>query len=140
MIIRLNWKSLEENVQVWIQLQIRIGQTVSDWSPDTWQEKPALQLPEYSSENNPDKALQDLNQRQPIVNPTEIHYLQTLLADAAAGRRFLLQAGDCAEPFHECTSEIVNKKCVHLLELGQLLQQGLSIPIVHLGRKHFLSS
>ncbi|MEM9303838.1 MAG: 3-deoxy-7-phosphoheptulonate synthase class II, partial [Pseudomonadota bacterium] len=56
------------------------------------------------------------------------------LAEAAAGRRFLLQGGDCAETFDECTPEVISNRLKVLLQMSLVLVQGLKTPVVRVGR------
>ncbi|MEN6535777.1 MAG: 3-deoxy-7-phosphoheptulonate synthase, partial [Bryobacteraceae bacterium] len=72
------------------------------WSPKSWQTKPALQQPVYPSEAERDTASAELSRLPPLVTEGEIDALKAQLAEAAAGRRFLLQGGDCAERFDDC--------------------------------------
>ena len=48
--------------------------------------------------------LADLRLLPPLVTSWEILSLREQLAEAAEGRRFVLQGGDCAERFIDCTS------------------------------------
>lgn len=43
--------------------------------------------------------------------------LREQLAEVAAGRRFLLQGGDCAERFMDCAAEPIEKKLKILLQV-----------------------
>ena len=43
----------------------------------------------------------------PLVTSWEVEALKDLLGEAAHGRRFLLQGGDCAERFADCTERRV---------------------------------
>ena len=67
------------------------------WSPDSWRHKSALQQPEYSDPAEAERVLSDLRALPPLVTSWEILHLRAQLAEAAAGRQFVLQAGDCAE-------------------------------------------
>src|SRR5215469_3085483 len=73
------------------------------WSPDSWRTKPALQQPEYTDCTELDRVLAELRVLPPLVTSWEILQLREQLAEAAEGRRFVLQGGDCAERFIDCT-------------------------------------
>src|SRR5260370_28261463 len=73
------------------------------WSPDSWRQKSALQQPEYGDPAELERVLADLHTLPPLVTSWEILRLRDQLAEAAEGRQFVLQAGDCAEPFLDCT-------------------------------------
>ena len=67
-----------------------------DWSPASWQGKPAVQQPTYPDPVALDHALHQLSELPPLVTSWEVLSLKRKLADAAEGRCFLLQGGDCA--------------------------------------------
>lgn len=70
----------------------------------------------------------------PLVTPWEARRLETQLADAAAGRRFLLQGGDCAELFSECRPDVIANRIKVLLQMSLVLIYGLRMPVVRVGR------
>jgi 3-deoxy-7-phosphoheptulonate synthase len=75
-----------------------------DWTPGSWRGREALQQPEYPDAAALERALGELGQLPPLVTSWEIVSLREQMADAACGRRFVLQGGDCAERFADCTS------------------------------------
>lgn len=78
--------------------------------------------------------LKDLSVAPPLVTPWEVDRLRMKLADAAAGRRFLLQGGDCAERFDECHPDLIANRLKVLLQMSLVLIYGLHTPIVRVGR------
>ncbi len=80
-----------------------------DWTPTSWQSRPHEQQPVYPDAAELDRALRQLHELPPLVTSWEILSLKTLLAEAADGRRFLLQGGDCAESFDDCTSPLISE-------------------------------
>ena len=54
----------------------------------------------------------------------EIESLKSQLAEAAAGQRFLLQGGDCAESLDECESSNIAAKLKILLQMSLVLVHG----------------
>ena len=81
-----------------------------------------------------DGALRELHALPPLVTSWEILALRGLLADAAEGRRFLLQGGDCAESFDDCTSPLISNRLKVILQMSLVLTHGLKLPIVRVGR------
>src|ERR1017187_8394048 len=79
------------------------------WSPDSWREKSALQQPDYADPAELERVLADLHALPPLVTSWEILRLRDQLAEAAEGRQFVLQAGDCAERFVDCTPPPITK-------------------------------
>ena len=79
-------------------------------------------------------ALKRLSALPPLVTSWEIEALKTQLAEAAAGRRFLLQGGDCAERFDECESSAIAAKLKILLQMSLVLVHGGRRPVIRVGR------
>ncbi|HTI96835.1 MAG TPA: 3-deoxy-7-phosphoheptulonate synthase class II [Rudaea sp.] len=105
-----------------------------DWAPDSWQRKPAVQQPSYQDADALAAALAQLHALPPLVTSWEVLALKHKLADAAEGRCFLLQGGDCAESFADCTSPIISNRLKVLLQMSLVLVHGLKLPVVRVGR------
>lgn len=104
------------------------------WSPASWQARTALQMPRYEDAELLAQQLAELHQMPPLVTSWEILQLRQELADAAEGRRFLLQGGDCAENFADCRSPHIANRLKVLLQMSLVLAHGLKQPIVRVGR------
>jgi 3-deoxy-7-phosphoheptulonate synthase len=105
-----------------------------DWRPDSWHARPALQQPTYPDPAALAEALHRLAALPPLVTSWEILSLKQQLADAAAGRRFLLQGGDCAESFADCRSDLIADRLKVLLQMSLVLVHGLQMPVLRVGR------
>ena len=108
--------------------------TPSDWSPDSWSSRTRLQQPAYLDQHELDEVRVRLRELPPLVTSWEILTLKGLLADAADGKRFLLQGGDCAEQFEDCTSPLISNRLKVMLQMSLVLTHGLKLPIVRVGR------
>lgn len=106
----------------------------SPWNPHSWQRLPAAQQPAYPDPTALEAVLARLRRLPPLVVPQEVDRLRGLLAEAAAGRRFLLQGGDCAERFQDCTPEAIEGKLRVLLQMSVALTHGGRKPVVRVGR------
>ena len=104
------------------------------WNPHSWQRFPAEQQPVYPDPTALEGVLARLRQLPPLVVPEEVDRLRSLLAEAAAGRRFLLQGGDCAEQFKDCAPEAIAGKLRVLLQMSVALTHGGRKPVVRVGR------
>ena len=104
------------------------------WTPDSWRERPAAHQPEYPDQAALVRALAALRERPPLVAVGEIENLRARLAGAAAGDRFLLQGGDCAESFADCNRAAIASKLKILLQVSVVLMHGLRRPILRVGR------
>jgi len=106
----------------------------SEWQPDHWQQKAASQQPNYPDPTTLTAAVDALRVLPPLVTSFEILTLKQMLAEAADGKRFLLQGGDCAESFSECDSNTISNRLKVLLQMSVVLIHGLKLPVVRLGR------
>ena len=99
-----------------------------------WQSKPIKQVVKYEDQVAADAALKQLSKLPPIVTPTEIWRLRTSLRDAALGKSFLLQGGDCAELFSYCAEDPIDAKLKLLLQMSLVLIWGSNKPVIRIGR------
>jgi 3-deoxy-7-phosphoheptulonate synthase len=107
---------------------------MSLWSPSTWRERPASQQPSYPDQDRLDAVVEELSGLPPLVTSWEIERLKSQLAEAAEGRRFLLQGGACAERFDQCSAPIITNKLKVLLQMSLVLTYGLKRRIIRVGR------
>ena len=108
--------------------------TASSWSPETWRDKPAKQLPQY---DDPEalKAVEGiLKDMPPLVFAGEVRALKSQLAEVAAGRAFVLQGGDCAESFAEFGANKIRDTFRVILQMAVTLTFAGSLPVVKMGR------
>ncbi len=110
------------------------SQTGDVWTPQTWKQKPLQQAVAYPDNGALEQATAHLSSLPPLVTSWEIERLRDQLAEAAEGRRFVLQGGDCAETFSECSPEYITNKLKILLQMSLVLTDGLKRPIVRVGR------
>jgi len=104
------------------------------WAVDSWKSKKALQLPEYPNKEELDTVLQTIETFPPIVFAGEARHLEERLAEAAMGRAFVLQGGDCAESFKEFNANNIRDTFRVLLQMGAVLMFGGQVPVVKVGR------
>ena len=106
----------------------------SEWHPASWQSLSAAQQPSYPDKAALERAVAELSRLPPIVTSWEIDELRTQIAKAQRGEAFVLQGGDCAETFDECTSENIVDKLKILLQMSLVMLYGLKKPVVRVGR------
>lgn len=104
------------------------------WQPDSWQTRPASQIPRYPDPGRLTDVLSRLGRLPPIVTSWEIEALRQHIAMAQQGRAFVLQGGDCAETFDDCTSENIVQKLKILLQMSVVIIAGLKRPVIRVGR------
>lgn len=104
------------------------------WKPASWRERQALQQPTYANADELEGVLGELHALPPLVTSREVLNLKQQLAEAQEGKRFLLQGGDCAEIFDDCTPEVISNRLKVLLQMSLVLVHGLRLPVVRVGR------
>lgn len=106
----------------------------NNWHPASWQEKTAGQQPLYRDPEAVNQAVDRLGRLPQLVTQGEIDSLKRQIAEAARGERFLLQGGDCAESFDDCTAENIANKLKILLQMSLVLVTGMRKRITRVGR------
>ena len=104
------------------------------WTPASWRERAAAQQPEWPDPAGLDGVVKTLSGLPPLVFAGEARSLEVSLADVAAGRAFLLQAGDCAESFEDHTADSIRDKLKIILQMAVVLQYSAGVPVVKVGR------
>ncbi len=105
-----------------------------NWNPGSWSECITLQQATYPDQEKLNEALGKLSELPPLVTSWEINTLREQIAEAQAGRRFMLQGGDCAETFSECSSPLITNRLKVLLQMSLVLLHGLQMPVLRVGR------
>jgi 3-deoxy-7-phosphoheptulonate synthase len=109
-----------------------IGKT--DWHPASWSQYPASQQATYPDQAALERVIAELSKLPPLVTSWEVDALKEHIAMAQRGQAFVLQGGDCAETFAECTSENIVAKLKILLQMSVVMLYGMKKPIVRVGR------
>ena len=107
---------------------------MTNWNPTTWQDAQTTQQPNYADSEAMERAVAALSKLPPLVSSWEIETLKGQLADAALGKRFLLQAGDCAERFADCTPERITGQLKVLLQMSLALVHSTKRRVIRIGR------
>src|SRR4051794_38958771 len=104
------------------------------WSPASWREHTALHQPDWPDGASVDAARERLRTLPPLVFAGEARQLRDSLAQVAAGRAFLLQAGDCAESFGDFSAISIRERLKIILQMAAVLTYGSMLPVVKVGR------
>lgn len=79
-------------------------------------------------------AVAELKTLPPLVFAGECDNLKARIADAAAGKAFWLQGGDCAETFVAATADSIRNRIKTILQMAAVLQYYSSLPVIKVGR------
>ncbi|MDR3606353.1 MAG: 3-deoxy-7-phosphoheptulonate synthase class II [Oligoflexia bacterium] len=104
------------------------------WSPRSWREKPAQQLPTYPDPEKLAAVERQLSAQPPLVAASETRRLKTRLTEVCQGNAFLLQGGDCAESFGESSRESIRDNFQILAEMAKIVSKHRDLPVVQVGR------
>lgn len=101
-----------------------------EWFLDSWKSRKVIQLPEYPDQSELQSVLETVEGFPPLVLAAEARTLEERLAEAATGKAFLLQGGDCAESFREFGADKVGDTFRLLLQMGIVLMFGGQLPVI----------
>jgi 3-deoxy-7-phosphoheptulonate synthase len=111
-----------------------VAVTSASWSPSSWRGFPALQQPDWPDQARLEEVRAEIGGMPPLVFAGEARSLLDRLADVVEGRAFLLQAGDCAESFHDWNAPNLREKLKIILQMSAVLTYAASLPVVKVGR------
>src|SRR4051794_15003816 len=116
----------------------------STWSPSSWGGRPARQQPEWLDDGAVTEIKRTLRALPPLVFAGEARQVRAALGEVAAGRAFMLQAGDCAESFHDYSrltdtgaaysAVAIRERLQILLQMAAVLTYGAALPVLKVGR------
>jgi len=107
---------------------------IGAWTPSSWRAKPIKQQPSYNDQAQLGIVIEKLKSLPPLVLPGEVDKLRKQLSQVAAGERFILQGGDCAERFQDCNSDRLQTKLKVILQMSVVLIWGSRMPLTRIGR------
>ncbi len=104
------------------------------WTPESWKTRLEAHQVVYDDRDAVQRAVNKLQALPPLVTSWEIERLRSHIAEAQAGKRFLLQGGDCAETLADCQPDIIANKLKILLQMSLVLVHGIKKPVIRVGR------
>ncbi|MGV9813967.1 3-deoxy-7-phosphoheptulonate synthase [Streptomyces cellulosae] len=94
----------------------------------------ARQQPPWEDTSEVERVRDVLAGLPPLVNPAALGRLRRRLAVVAAGRSQVVQVGDCAEDFAECTAVDVKRRTDLLDQLAHVMSALTHRPVLKVGR------
>lgn len=101
---------------------------------DNYKSLEAKQQPTWADAEVLARVQDQLGTLPPLVFAGEVDTLRDRLAEAATGKAFLLQGGDCAETFADATADRIRNRIKTVLQMAVVLMYGSSLPVVKMGR------
>ena len=101
---------------------------------DNYRNLVAAQQPTWPDQKKLEEVKAILATYPPLVFAGEVDILRNRLAQAASGKAFLLQGGDCAETFADATADRIRNRVKTMLQMAVVLTYGASMPVVKMGR------
>jgi 3-deoxy-7-phosphoheptulonate synthase len=133
-VVKMNWSRLSpsQRAEATLGWEVLEG-AAAPWRPDIWHSLPPRQQPDWAT---PGIAWvrESLFSLPALSDPADVRALRGSLERVQAGDAFLLQAGDCAEPFG--TAAVVGAREKHRLlgRMSTLLSDRIGLPVVTAGR------
>ncbi len=101
---------------------------------DYWRTLPIKQQPQWPNADAVKSASERLASYPPLVFAGEVDTLRDRLAQAAQGKAFLLQGGDCAETFAGATADKIRNRIKTVLQMAVVLTYAAEMPVIKMGR------
>lgn len=107
---------------------------MQDFGLDEFRRLEAKQQPAWQDSDALKSVTEELAKLPPLVFAGEVDTLRHRLAQAASGKAFLLQGGDCAETFVDATADRIRNRIKTVLQMAVVLMYGSSLPVIKMGR------
>ena len=107
-----------------------------EWSKTTWKKKHFIkkQQPQWPHKKTLNEVTQKIKDLPPLVFAGEINALKKLLCKVSSGESFLLQGGDCAESFQQCSSNNIRENLKIFLQMSLILGYTGGKNVIRVGR------
>lgn len=110
------------------------ARTVAAWSPSTWRDRVAAHQPDWPDSCELTRARLWLASAPPLTTPEDVRSVRHALAEVAAGRAYVLQGGDCAEPFGFAARRGALAKDKILGALSERISHAMDVPVLAIAR------
>ncbi len=104
------------------------------WRTDSWQRYRAQQQPDYRDQAHLAAVLRQITQHPTLVTFAEVMRLREQLRQVFMGQAFILQGGDCAERFADCTPQKVSTRLQLMQQMAALIRTPANIKVLHIAR------
>lgn len=105
-----------------------------EWTKYSWRSYPIRQQPKWPDAREYEKTLKKLSLLPALVFAGETRALKQKLREAADGKAFVLQCGDCAEDFSGCHGPRIHNLLKVILQMSVILTYAGEKQVVNIGR------
>ena len=105
-----------------------------EWHPATWRDRVAAHQPDWPDSCELTRTRLRLASEPPLTAPEDVRDVRRALAEVAAGRAYVLQGGDCAEPFGVAARRGALAKDEILGALSERISLAMDVPVLAIGR------
>jgi len=106
----------------------------NEWTKSSWKSFEARQQPAWPDEKAYNETLSELSELPPLVFAGESRTLREQLTEAAEGKAFVLQCGDCAEDFSRCKGPAIREIIKVILQMSVILAYAGEKRVIKIGR------
>jgi 3-deoxy-7-phosphoheptulonate synthase len=92
------------------------------WTPTSWEVYPKVQMAEWEDKDAAAKVMTKLSSLPPLVQAKEADDLKSLIAAAGRGEGFIVQGGDCAERFIDCSGDRLETQLKLMLHMSMVME------------------
>ena len=107
---------------------------ISEWTKSSWRSFPVRQQPTWPDARDCEETLKELSHLPALVFAGESRALKRQLVEAAEGRAFVLQCGDCSEDFSRCNGSRIHDLVKVILQMSIILAYAGEKQVVNIGR------
>jgi 3-deoxy-7-phosphoheptulonate synthase len=108
--------------------------TRTSWDPAVWRDKPTAHQPDWPDSCELARARLQLASAPPLTTPEDVRAVRTALAEVAGSRAYVVQGGDCAEPFGVAARRGALAKDRILGALAERISRAIDVPVLTVGR------
>lgn len=107
---------------------------ILEWSPSSWRVFPTSHQPSFADQEQLAATLATINGLPPLVHAADVERLKRHLCSVSRNEAVILQGGNCAETFADCSEERVKLQLKTMGRMGTVISGVLGKPTVKIGR------
>ena len=106
----------------------------NSWDKKSWRKFPVKQQPVWPDQESYSQIIRKLNTLPSLVFSGETRILKERLKTVNSGESFILQAGNCAESFSDCTGPAIHNFLRIFLQMSNIIETISGKKVIKIGR------